>query len=341
MAIFNLANSIVLAFFLLLLTASVILYLFFYEAVVYLGLRQTLFYIPFMVMFLGSYQPLYYLFNRYKKYKALSYSRVQQNLVTAILNIVLGIFSLQTIGLVISRIAGQFFSVIYLFKGVLKMDNSFKWEEIKEVAKSYVRFPKFFVAAQLTNTFSLQLPVLLISAMFGSFILGLFALTQRVVLAPIAIIATSIGDVFRQQASVDFAEHGNCRPLYIKTFKKLLFISLLPFAVFYFIAPWLFSFVFGKEWYVAGVYAQLLTPMFFAQFIGKPLSSIFLVTEKQNLELIWQFFFLIFTILPFALKYIVEIDIMEILMCFSALRFLSYTVLIVWGYRISYLKSKT
>ena len=165
--------------------------------------------------------------------------------------------------------------------------------------------------------------------------LGFFAVTQRVILTPIAIIATSIGDVFRQRASEDFANKGNCREIYMSSLKKLFFISLIPFIALFVLAPWIFAFVFGNEWEEAGVYAQALTPMFFLQFTGKPLSSIFLVTENQNLELIWQLLFLVLTITPFAIGVLFHFEILNTLILFSLMRSLSYVALIVVGYRIS------
>lgn len=334
-ALFYLSNILVFTFFIVLFIMAVIFKLFFEDLLSSWRILELIWFIPFMVLFLGSYQPVYYLLNRNKKYKFLSFSRILQNASTAILNIVLGFFSFNWFGLIISRIAGQLLTLIYLLLKIDINSNLIKYHKIKEIAKTYIRFPKFIVLSQLINTFSLQLPVFFISGFFGSLSLGLFALSQRVILTPIAIISTSIGDVFRQRASEDFNVFGTCRPIYISSFKKLAYISALPFIAFFFIAPSLFSFVFGSEWEEAGVYAKVLTPMFFAQFTGKPLSSIFLVTEKQKMELVWQVLFMLSGLIPFALCYLYQFEILECLMLFSFLRVLCYLILVVWGYIIS------
>ena len=74
-----------------------------------------------------------------------------------------------------------------------------------------------------------------------------------------------------ERASADFGRTGNCRDIYIKTLKSLAVISLGPTLVLMFLSPFLFRFVFGKEWVVSGYYAAIMFVMFFFRFIASPL----------------------------------------------------------------------
>ena len=65
---------------------------------------------------------------------------------------------------------------------------------------------------------------------------------------------------------------------------------MLPFTILLLFSPLLFEFIFGKEWRIAGEYAQIMTPMFFLQFFVSPLSNMFYVAEKQKIDLIIQCF---------------------------------------------------
>jgi O-antigen/teichoic acid export membrane protein len=148
-----------------------------------------------------------------------------------------------------------------------------------------------------------QIPVLLLSAFFGSAVTGFFSLSQRVIAAPEGLISVSVGDVFRQQASVEYQKTGNCRKTFIKLFKILVLVSIIPFAILGFAAPVLFEVIFGSQWEVAGGYVQIMTIMFFLSFIVSPLSSMFIIAEKQKLDLIIQLFHFIFICLSFFAGY--------------------------------------
>src|SRR5690606_33346643 len=143
-------------------------------------------------------------------------------------------------------------------------------------------------AAHGFNTGSSQMPIMLLTAFFSSSIAGFYMLTQRVMGAPTTLIAGAIGDVFRQEASQAYIHTGNCRAIYISTVKKLLILSVVPSILFFFIAPDLFALVFGENWREAGVFAQILTPVFFLRFVTSPLSAMFMIAEKQKLDLLWQ-----------------------------------------------------
>jgi O-antigen/teichoic acid export membrane protein len=196
------------------------------------------------------------------------------------------------IGLMGGQITGQI-----LATGVL---GRLIWQEEKSqirtvstlrcmaLAKKYINFPKYLIIAHGFNTASGQMPVLLLSSLFNTAAAGFFTLTQRVMAAPMSLIAKALGDVFRQEASQTYAHQGQCKAIYQRTFKRLLLIAVLPFACFCFVAPTLFDWVFGSEWRVAGEYAQILTPMAFLQFITSPLSSMYMIAEKQRIDLLWQ-----------------------------------------------------
>jgi len=127
-----------------------------------------------------------------------------------------------------------------------------------------------------------------LSSFFGPIVTGFFGLTQRVLGTPVSLISTSVFDVFNERASSDYRKDGNCRDIYIKTFKGLFLLSIIPFMIFFFTAPKLFSIIFGKNWIVAGEYAQILSLMFFFRFTCSPLTYVLYIAQKQNYDLVWQ-----------------------------------------------------
>ncbi len=267
------------------------------------AIENWLFLLPITMFAIGTYQTFNYWNNRKEKYNRLSLSRVARSVNTSGWSIGLAFTVLKKGGMILGDCIGQLFSTGFLFLRTWKEDKhlykEISKEKMKEQAARYSQFPKFNVVSGLFEKMSGQMPVLFFSSFFGEAITGFFSFSQRIVGAPGAIIAKAFGDVFRQKATVEFQKSGNCKELFIKTFIRLIAIATIPFILFYFFAPELFAFIFGEKWRIAGEYSVLLTPMFFLQFVVSPLSNMFLVAEKQKLDLILQLFLVIAVLTSF------------------------------------------
>ncbi|WNS74825.1 oligosaccharide flippase family protein [Bacillus sp. DTU_2020_1000418_1_SI_GHA_SEK_038] len=249
------------------------------------------YFIPLSLVILGFYEIIYYWLNRRKMYKDMSVNKVIQQAGIGTANISIGYVN-NGIGLILGTLIGQLFALLLIVKKLFIKEKDFinkiSKKDMVHQAKRFINFPKFFMFAHTLNVSSRNLAQILFSSFFNSVTVGYFTLTQRVLGLPVSLIGSAISDVFRQEASVDLLTKGNCKELYIKTFKLLFLLAIIPFTVLYFISPWLFSFVFGAEWRVAGEYARLMMPMLFFQFITSPLSTLSVILEKNKYEVIWQ-----------------------------------------------------
>ncbi|MDQ1832165.1 lipopolysaccharide biosynthesis protein [Massilia scottii] len=162
------------------------------------------------------------------------------------------------------------------------------------------KFWRFSLPSNLLNVIVGQLPLLMIGARHGALAAGLFALTQRVLGAPIALLASSVLEVFKRQSVHDFQTQGNCRDAYRYTFKALVLLGIGPSLVLLLFSPQLFAFVFGENWRAAGELAQILAPLYFLNFIASPLSYVFFVAGKQKIDLVWQVALFVMTVSVFA-----------------------------------------
>ncbi|UUZ54928.1 oligosaccharide flippase family protein [Massilia sp. H-1] len=109
-------------------------------------------------------------------------------------------------------------------------------------------FWRFSLPSNLLNVLVGQLPLFMIGARYGALAAGLFALTQRVLSAPVALLASSVLEVFKRQSVQDFQTHGNCRDAYLYTFKALVVLGIGPSLVLLLFSPQLFAWVFGQTW---------------------------------------------------------------------------------------------
>ncbi|MGZ8318389.1 MAG: lipopolysaccharide biosynthesis protein [Telluria sp.] len=163
----------------------------------------------------------------------------------------------------------------------------------------YQAFWRFSLPSSLLNTLVGQLPLFMIGIKHGAVAAGMFALTQRVLSAPISLLAASILEVFKPQAVRDFQTLGNCEAVYRYTFKALILLGFGPCLILFLFSPDLFSWVFGAPWRPAGELARILAPLCFLNFIASPLSYVFLVAGKQKIELAWQVALFLMTIIVF------------------------------------------
>jgi O-antigen/teichoic acid export membrane protein len=66
-------------------------------------------------------------------------------------------------------------------------------------------------------------------------------------------------------------------------------LGIMGFIFFLFVglfSPWVFEFVLGPNWGQAGKMAQLMSPLFFLDFISWPLMSIYIITKSFKLGLL-------------------------------------------------------
>lgn len=204
-------------------------------------------------------------------------------------------------GQLIGVVAATALAGLWVGKPLIVACTATPWSSVRQVAKRFINFPRFSLPADLINTVASQIPMVLLAAKFGGETAGWFALTLKMMGAPISLLAVSVLDVFKEQAARDYRETGSCRAIFIKTFKLLAVLALPPFIAFWFVGEWTFGFIFGDAWAESGRYAVLMIPLFYMRFVVSPLSYTIYIAQRQNLDLIWQVALLALTFACFFL----------------------------------------
>lgn len=255
-------------------------------------LGQWIYLFPLSFFLLGLYQSLNYWVNRNKEFKSIAISKIVKNVANSVMSLAFGFLKFGYLGLLASLVIGQFFSVISLFKVTYK--TSFKLldkisgQEAKNLLARYQDFPKINMFSALLNTLSIQMPVLLLTFYFNPFIVGYYALSQRILQAPMALVGSSIAQVYFQKASEQTIDMDMLAMTTMKLYKQLIRLGTLPLSFIFFFAPDIFAFVFGEEWRDAGVYSQALSPWVLLVFISSPLSNLLTVLEKHRQNVLFN-----------------------------------------------------
>lgn len=260
-----------------------------------------LFLLPFTTLFLGASQPLYVWYNRLSNYKTIIQGRIIRSLVTSLSSLSLYFAPLTGLGLILGEMLGHLSASSFLLKKK-KNKGSFKsiTKRYMDSLERYKNFPKYGVFSGILDKGALNSPAILITSLFNAISsAGFFSLSYRVVASPAAILSNSIMEVFRQEAMTALNDKDSCRNLFVKTFIKLFLIGSPLFLIGYFTIEWLFQFVFGDEWLIAGTYSKIMMPLFFLQFVTSPLSIVIILREKQKYDLLLKLFLFSGTVLSF------------------------------------------
>lgn len=242
--------------------------------------------LPLTTLIAGLLNPISAWLNRNKHYSWMAASKLGIALGTGLTSLTLGYLGFGAQGLLYGFIAGQLLGLMILALAIMnKPVNllSINTAQTNSMAKTYAKFPLYATSSTLLNTFSRQTPFYLLEWFFLSSIVGYFSMTNKMLGAPVLLIAGSFAQVFFQHAS---DTHSN-KPeeflrLVITTSRNLFLVGLIPIIILAVWGPHIFSFVFGDQWLEAGRYAQYLAPWVLMLFIINPLGNI--INIKQNLE---------------------------------------------------------
>lgn len=284
------------------------------------GIRYWLFTVPITVFSISVFYILTFWLNRKKRFLDMSINRVINKSSDSAISLTSGLIGLKKQGLLLGYVLGQLIMVTLLFKK-LKNDNfQYSKNKARLVIRKYKEYPKFFLPSTILSEISSNVSIILMSTLYGGVFAGYYSLVIRVTYLPLGLIGSSIGEVYRQKAYENYTEFGNCKELFLKTFKTLFVIGLFPFLILFFFGEFLFEFVFGHEWVIAGLIAKYFSFLIFFQFISTPLAYTIFLNKSQKQEMILQLFRTIFTVFSIAIgyyykDYILGIIIMVIVYC--------------------------
>ncbi|MCS0670394.1 lipopolysaccharide biosynthesis protein [Cytobacillus firmus] len=255
--------------------------------------------------------------NRYKEYKVMSSVYVLKTSFQNFGAIMLGYTKFGVLGLLFSHTVGM---LAGLRKQSTTLRPHFKeiWassmHEMKVVMKNHYRLPLFSAPALFANRFSYASIFLFIESLFGLAILGYYSISYKVLGLPLTVMSNNVAKVFYQEASREYDETGK----FVKSFKRtsslLVLIAVPMVIVLYLLAPIAFEIVFGPGWSEAGVYVQILAPMFGIRFIVNTVAYGLQVVKKQHLELGLQLLFTLGSVCCYVISKLLDFNINQFLM---------------------------
>lgn len=276
--------------------------------------------------------------NRNSLYKLLSSVTLIRSLINNALLVIGGFLHLGVVGLVGSQVFSSFAGVYKQSKDIrnnidklIRIDGKI----IRKIAIEQIKQPIYNAPSALLTTSLYSSINLFIAKAYSALQLGLYSMSYRILGIPFSVISASIARIYFNSASKEYQKYGNYKSVFKKTF-LLLLITIIPIiTIIALISPFLFSFLFGKEWRDAGVYVRLLAPMFGIRLISESLTTGFIISGKQRLELIFQFSLFIVLLLIYTTCYLNGINIEYFLLSVSSIYVVFHTIMLITMYKLS------
>ncbi|MFT5672776.1 MAG: O-antigen/teichoic acid export membrane protein [Polaribacter sp.] len=250
-----------------------------------------LYFIPLSVFFIGFFNVLSFFNNRKKNFKTIASASVIKSLVSAVVQLTLGLFKTLASGLITGQILSQLSANIMLSKNVFFKKTivaSISKNKIKAMAKEYINFPKYSMPAILLNTLSVQATNIIIPVIYDVITLGFFSLVQRILGMPLVLVSNAFTQVYFKEAVKERQETGKVVKSTKSTFRKLLLLGSPLFIFLYFFIESIFCFFFGESWLIAGYYAKLILPLFFIRFLVSTFTLLPIIYNETKIDLLFQ-----------------------------------------------------
>jgi O-antigen/teichoic acid export membrane protein len=123
--------------------------------------------------------------------------------------------------------------------------------------------------------------------------------------------------VFFEKATYKKNVGNNLNEIFMVTLKKLILISFPLFFILFFVVEDIFAFIFGEKWRIAGVYAQIMIPVFLSRFIVSTFTLIPIIYKQVRLDLFFQVGMLFFSVIIIYWSYMNKIEFINYLLCYS------------------------
>jgi O-antigen/teichoic acid export membrane protein len=299
-------------------------------------LENVMYYVPLYVLFFGIWSAYINLSIRHKTFTTNAIAKVLQAITYIVTALGLGFSKIMVYGLVIAKITGTVASWLFLSQNSNTRFRLMPFRNLKEVANTYIDYPKFGIWPAFLNTISLQALVLILTKFYTTDDLGYFGLTFMVLSAPLGLIGASYKDVFYQKMAVLMNEGNyNRAHAFFKKSAIALFVMGIPICVvLYFFGEPLFEWVFGEKWGRSGEFASILAFSFLVKLVVSPLSSIFNATNTLRIASKWQVLYFITTFATLTCSaYILKLEVTQLLKVYVVHEIILYGIYFWWQNR--------
>lgn len=247
---------------------------------------------PIAVFVNALYTILCVWFGRMKRFQKLASTRVFQSMAIISAQLVLLLYRPGGFALIGGWVIGQTFGTALLVFHLFYYDWKFiaaarDWKVVRECLGKYKNFPLYKSPYSFVSNASSQLVFVILRVFSTLDVVGFYSMAARAVYLPVALIASSMNDVFYEKAATE-----------LKTGKLEAFVTRLLRIQVVLAAPWLIlaafdsklliGLILGAKWVPAASYVAVLASAGFLYFLTSWLDRLFDIRGHQKLSLILE-----------------------------------------------------
>jgi O-antigen/teichoic acid export membrane protein len=286
----------------------------------------------FIIGFFGVclYGALTYWVTRRRDYTRITHTRIYQSSGGSASKILLGLFSAGAVGLIIGYLLSQILGIGTLVRYMWKNDrayfHSLSVSCMLKNAKRYIQFPLYSFPAGIINAIALQLPVFMLSAIYGLSVMGMYTFAYGILILPSSLISSSMLQVYYAEVSNLMRENSReIKNLYLATTRKLFLVGIPLIIIPCLLAPFFFPVIFGAQWKDAGIYCLPLAILALSNFVISP-TSMLSGYGFNHWALIWDIARTLLVFLTFYIIQVLALPVMMALFIYSSVMALMYGV---------------
>ncbi len=289
--------------------------------------------LPVSIIMVSIAQICTYWLNRKKAFKATATNKIFQSGSFTALNLGTGVLA-PGLGFVfsdiLSRIATAVFSFRQLFRNAFSFDG-ITASTVKQSLVKYKEFPIYNSWAALLDSFSANIPILIIGAAFSVKTTGYFNFSRQIIGIPMLMIAQTIYQVFYQQLYERRSKHQPLLPTFLNLTKILSLIAVLYVVVVLIAGEQVFGILFGNGWAISGSLGQIIVLAIGVKFIVIPLLMSLPAVEAVRSD---SFLKVIYFLCMSSLYFFRTFSITEFLMVYTLGEVLVYVTRFIIAYRL-------
>lgn len=247
---------------------------------------------PLMVLANSGWNILNYWYIYRGNYTRISGYQLSQSVLSAGSKLGFGYGGFLRGGLVFSVVLSPLLSLVTSLlragKSHLIPLRQFSRNNIREVVSEYRNFPIYSLPRSLVNMIAGQLPILLLTPIFGVRYVGWWSMAIMLGFTPISVIAKSIYQVMYQYTT-QRVNASLSLGTYFRRFALVTLATVLPlFIVLSFVLPDLTSWLLGDDWRETGVYIQWMLPWLLCALLTSSTGFLADVFFKQKVGLCFE-----------------------------------------------------
>lgn len=215
--------------------------------------------------------------------------------------------------------------------------KSINYSLVKKVNFKYIATCKNYIVYQapaaVINTLTQNVFIFIIIYFYGASIGGFFALANRLLLAPSALIGKSIREVFIREANKNKLDSLQIKKLYSKTLLKLFAISIPAYLSAAVLSYLFFPIVFGSSWLEVSYIFPILCIWGAFLFCNAPATAMVYILELQKFSLVYEISSIILRLLASLIAHLVFNNYLISILSFSIISALSNGYYIYYVYK--------